>query len=205
MCSPRNAQCSCSCMRIGRPCSNGTCTVVPGRGVALTTLFTSACRAFQDPEGHLPLTYQFSVIRAGQMVALSSPGNSSSLTVCTNYSGNWWHTAIPHLCSLLSAPQVAFRLCACLCRQTLLPSALNMTSLVVISDCYGAAATSTQRNITVSALAASAVRSALTKTASRVQKGRPVNDTSFRQALLVASEVAQLPTANRDRNTTGRT
>lgn len=64
-----------------QPPSNGTCTTRPNTGVALTTVFESGCRSFQDPDGHLPLTYLFSALRAGQQVLLASPTNMSGIMV----------------------------------------------------------------------------------------------------------------------------
>lgn len=64
-----------------KPPNNGTCSIVPTRGVALATVFTAACRYFQDPDGHLPLTYQLLVIREGQRMALSAITNRSSIEV----------------------------------------------------------------------------------------------------------------------------
>jgi hypothetical protein len=64
-----------------RPPSNGTCTTLPQRGVALTTAFNVRCLYFHDLEGHLPLAYQYSVMQPGQVIALATAVNSSSLSV----------------------------------------------------------------------------------------------------------------------------
>jgi hypothetical protein len=88
--------------------------------------------------------------------------------------------------------------------QTFLPSAANLTSLATITDSHGAATTSTQANISVSALSTANIQALLMETAVLMQTAVSLNETAFSYALLVAAEIAQLPSAEQDPAITGR-
>jgi hypothetical protein len=88
--------------------------------------------------------------------------------------------------------------------QTFLPSAANLTSLVTISDKYGAVTTSSQHNISVSPLSPANIQALLLTMAARVQVAAALNETTFRTALLITAEIAQLPSAVQTPETTGK-
>jgi hypothetical protein len=87
--------------------------------------------------------------------------------------------------------------------QTFLPSAANLTSLVTISDSYGAVTTSSQHNISVSALSPASIQALLLSTAAQLQRISVVSETAFWSALLITTEIAQLPSADQDPPITG--
>jgi hypothetical protein len=91
----------------------------------------------------------------------------------------------------------------CYLLQTFLPSAANLTSLVTISDSYGAVTTSSQHNISVSALSPASIQALLLNTAAQLQSISVVNETAFWSALLITTEIAQLSYADQDPVITG--
>lgn len=88
--------------------------------------------------------------------------------------------------------------------QTFLPSGNNLTSVVTISDSYGTVSTSSQHNISVSALSPASIQALLLNMAARVQVVVALNETTFRTALLIITEIAQLPAAVQTPETTGK-
>lgn len=59
-------------VRVNRPPSNGNCTVIPRKGVALTTSFNLGCKNWIDAEGQYPLSYGFTAYRSGRYVITRS-------------------------------------------------------------------------------------------------------------------------------------
>lgn len=74
---------------------------------------------------------------------------------------------------------------------------------MTISDRYGASTLSAQPGLQVSALPAADLQSLLTSTASHLEAGNAVNDTTLQYALLVTNEVSHLPAIGQDPLLTG--
>jgi hypothetical protein len=75
---------------------------------------------------------------------------------------------------------------------------------VTISDSYGAVSTSSEHNISVSALSPASIQALLLNMAAQLQIITVVNETTFRTALLITAEFAELPPADQTPETTGR-